>query len=402
MKSIDVKVMEDTQIAVNLAAAMKSDDEEAYAKAFAEFAQSIQNRVLADAEAMRNEINAQVLAARGVRCLTPEENKYYNNVIKAIKSDVATDSRMALNTETMRMPETIIDQVLDDVVKKHPLLEIVNFTPTSFLTTWDMNAQKPQAAIWGDITATITKELEGKVTTEQITLMKLSAFFPVSVNLLDLGPAWLDRYVRTILSESIALGAENAIIDGTGLKQPIGMTRDITGSIDPSSGYARKTAKKVTSFDPQNYGEVVGALAVDRNGESRTIENLVLIVNPIDYYKLIMPATVRQTVDGGYINDVFPIPTRVIPVSGMTQGEAIIGIGKNYWFGIGGGTNGGKIEYSDEYKWLEELRYYKVKLYGNGRPIDNTSFELLDISDLEPYAKAVKIVGGAAEASEEI
>lgn len=121
----------------------------------------------------------------------------------------------------------------------------------------------------------------------------------------------------------------------------------------------------------------------------------MLIVNPLDYYTLVMPATVRQTVDGGYINDVFPIPTKVITAAGVKRGEAILGLGNNYWFGVGAGTAGGKIEYSDEYKWLEEQRYYKVKLYGNGRPVDNTSFILLDISGLKEHIRRVKAVTDA-------
>lgn len=389
MKSMDVKAAEQQELAVNIAAAMKGDDEEAYAKAFAAYAKSIEDSVLAKAEALIGENDVKVLASRGVRCLTTDENKYYNSVIKAMRS---ADVKMALNTETMRMPETIVQQILDDVTTRHPLLEAVNFTNTSLLTSWDVNIQGPQAAIWGDITAAITKELNGEVTTEQITLAKLSAFFPVSIAMLDLGPVWLDQYVREILVEAIALGAENAIIDGTGLKQPIGMTRDLDGDVSQTTGYPRKEATAVTEFTPKKYGALIADLAVDRNGKTRNIENLILVVNPLDYYTLVMPATVRQTMDGGYVNDVFPVATKVITAAGVTRGEAILGLGKNYWFGIGAGTNGGKIEYSDEYKWLEEQRYYKTKMYANGRPVDNTSFMLLDISGLKEYVRRVKTV----------
>lgn len=389
MKSMDVKAAEQQELAVNIAAAMKGDDEEAYAKAFAAYAKSIEDSVLAKAEALIGENDVKVLASRGVRCLTTDENKYYNSVIKAMRS---ADVKMALNTETMRMPETIVQQILGDVTTRHPLLEAVNFTNTSLLTSWDVNIQGPQAAIWGDITAAITKELNGEVTTEQITLAKLSAFFPVSIAMLDLGPVWLDQYVREILVEAIALGAENAIIDGTGLKQPIGMTRDLDGDVSQTTGYPRKEATAVTEFTPKKYGALIADLAVDRNGKTRNIENLILVVNPLDYYTLVMPATVRQTMDGGYVNDVFPVATKVITAAGVTRGEAILGLGKNYWFGIGAGSNGGKIEYSDEYKWLEEQRYYKTKMYANGRPIDNTSFMLLDISGLKEYVRRVKTV----------
>ena len=48
--------------------------------------------------------------------------------------------------------------------------------------------------------------------------------------------------------------------------------------------------------------------------------------------------------------------------------------------GIG---EGGRIEYSDEYQFLEDERTYLIKLYGTGRPLDNNCFLLLDISDLE-------------------
>jgi len=51
--------------------------------------------------------------------------------------------------------------------------------------------------------------------------VKLSAFIPVSQSILDLGPEWLDRYVRTILSEAIFEGLEGGIIKGTGKDEPI-------------------------------------------------------------------------------------------------------------------------------------------------------------------------------------
>jgi hypothetical protein len=52
--------------------------------------------------------------------------------------------------------------------------------------------------------------------------------------------------------------------------------------------------------------------------------------------------------------------------------------------GIGAGTSGGKIEYSDEYKFLDDERVYLTKLIGNGRALDNNAFILLDITGLVP------------------
>ena len=44
----------------------------------------------------------------------------------------------------------------------------------------------------------------------------------------------------------------------------------------------------------------------------------------------------------------------------------------------------GKIEYSDEYRFLEDERVYLIKLYANGFAMDNNAFVVLDITELHP------------------
>ena len=63
-----------------------------------------------------------------------------------------------------------------------------------------------------------------------------------------------------------------------------------------------------------------------------------------------------------------------------------------YAMGLGTGSNkGGKIEYSDEYKFLEDQRYYIIKMLGNGQAYDDNCFLLLDISGLKPKYVTVSI-----------
>ena len=99
-----------------------------------------------------------------------------------------------------------------------------------------------------------------------------------------------------------------------------------------------------------------------------------------------MPATTVLGGDGLYKNGQFPIPTRAIPCSAVKQGEAIVGLPKQYFLGVGRGTNQGRIEYSDDFKFLEDKRVYKTKMYANGKPKDNNSFVLVDVSTLKPLA----------------
>ena len=124
----------------------------------------------------------------------------------------------------------------------------------------------------------------------------------------------------------------------------------------------------------------------------RQVNNLALIVNPTDYFTKIMPATTVQSTDGTYKNNVLPVPTTIIQSEQVPEGKAILGMINKYAMGLGSGsTKGGKIEYSDEYKFLEDQRYYIVKLIGNGQAYDDNCFLLLDISGLKENYVTVSI-----------
>ena len=55
-------------------------------------------------------------------------------------------------------------------------------------------------AKWGPIDKKITEELSANFIELDLTLASLTAFLPVNRYMLDLGPVWLDRYVRELLS----------------------------------------------------------------------------------------------------------------------------------------------------------------------------------------------------------
>ena len=61
----------------------------------------------------------------------------------------------------------------------------------------------------------------------------------------------------------------------------------------------------------------------------------------------------------------------------------------NYYVGVAFAKEG-VIEFSDEYKFLEEQRTYKIKTYANGRALDENSAIVLDITGLEPAYINVK------------
>jgi hypothetical protein len=116
---------------------------------------------------------------------------------------------------------------------------------------------------------------------------------------------------------------------------------------------------------------------------------VLLVVNPLDYYSILMPAISFRMADGSWVERL-PLPTRIIQSVHVTRNEAILGIGKRYFFGLGTGK-GGKIEYTDHRLFLEDKRLYRTKLYGNGRPLDALSFLRLNITNLIPTVDNINI-----------
>lgn len=399
MKSKDVKKLTREELAQAFNEALKSEDTAQVAQAFADMAENIQQEVLERAKdtAAVEQMDAAALAARGLRQITSEEKRYYEALITAMKS---SDPKQALANLDVTMPKTIIEDVFDSLKAEHRLLSVIDFNNTTYVTEWILNKNGKQKAVWGEITAEIEKELSGDFEKLDMVMFSLTAFMPVAKSMLDLGATWLDSYVRQVLQDALYVGLEEGIVCGTGVKMPIGMMKDLNASRTDGAPYPDKTAIKVTAFTPEVYGGLIGQMAVSRNNRPRAVGEVIMIVNPVDYWQKVMPATTIQRPDGTFANNVLPYPTDVIQSEEVPSGKAVMGIAKQYFCGIGTGKDG-VIEYDDSYKFLQRERVYAGHLYGNGKPKDNNSFLVLDISTLQPAAYTVYAQGTAAAAEPE-
>ena len=281
MKSKDVKALTREELAQKFGAALKTEDPEQVAQAMADMAEGIQNEIMERAASIANveQLDAQALASRGLRQLTSAEKKFYEKVIDAMKSD---DPKQALAHLDVTMPETIIEDVFEDLRTEHALLAAINFQNTTYVTEWILNKNGKQKAVWGAITAQITKELEGDFDKLNMTMFSLTAFLPVAKSMLDLGATWLDSYVREVLKDAIYCGLEEAIVAGTGVNMPIGMMKDIAAAHVDGSEYPDKEAIAITRFDAQQYGGIIAKLAKSRNGRPRKVGSVIMVVNPVE------------------------------------------------------------------------------------------------------------------------
>jgi HK97 family phage major capsid protein len=381
------------EIRAKIQQAIKDGNTDEFSVAFDEMIQNIgddvQQRAADQVEEMKQGLDTSVLTARGVRQLTSKEKVFYQKLIGAMKEK---DPRQALNNLDVVMPETVIDAVFDELQTSHPLLSHIQFTNTRGAIRMMMNTNGYQEAAWGQLCDEIVRELTSGFKEVDTGLLKLSAFMPVCKAMLDLGPEWLDSFVRQVLYEAYANGLEAGIVAGDGNEMPIGMNRQVGDNVTVTGGvYPVKAPVAVSDLSPATVGNLLSLMAVDPNGKARNVRDVILVVNPVDYFQKIMPATTMMTPNGTYANDVMPYPMTVIQSPAVEQGQAIMGLGYKYFAAIGSARDG-RIEYSDHYRFLEDERVYLIKGYANGFPMDNNAFFVLDISAIQPAVWKVQQV----------
>ena len=127
-----------------------------------------------------------------------------------------------------------------------------------------MNTNGYQQAAWGQLCDEIVQELTSGFKEVDTSLLKLSAFMPVCKAMLELGPEWLDSFVRQVLYEAYANGLEAGFVAGSGNGQPIGMNRQVGDNVTVTGGvYPVKSPISVPDLSPNTVGNLLALIATD-------------------------------------------------------------------------------------------------------------------------------------------
>lgn len=148
-------------------------------------------QVRAEYEELKNVTDNRVLEARGIPTLTAEETKFYNEAVKSggFDSDVV-------------WPETILERVFENLQNDHPILGLINFTPTVGRVKV-IRARRKGVAVFGPLHKDLEGQLDAEFGATEFVQLALTAFFLISNDTLDLGPRWIDRFINLSLSEAV-------------------------------------------------------------------------------------------------------------------------------------------------------------------------------------------------------
>lgn len=320
-------------------------------------------------------------------------NNYMSSQAREYYEELAHNLRAKQLTKPgdVPMPESEVKKVLDNMQLESKILSGINVVSNTYLTKVITNGKAVQKGTWGDLTEAVVKEMLGAFKVVELEESKVSCFGEVSTDMLDAGVEYLATAMNNTLVEGLVTAIEEAIVSGTGKKMPIGLDRDLAGTVTDGV-YPQKTAIAVTDFKPVTYAGLVKRISKDSNGRSKKINKVQLIVNGNTYLTKILPATtmINPLVNMGYSTNVFPFPTDVMVSEAVADNEAIMCLLGEYIGVIGKQI---QVVYSDDFKFLNDIRCFKGKAFMTGRPVDNTAAIRLDISGLEALVPNVTVDG---------
>ncbi|HFK1781676.1 phage major capsid protein [Bacillus cereus] len=325
-------------------------------------------------------VDRSIMQSRGANVLTSEEMKFFNAVVEegGFKS-----------TETL--PKTTQERIFDDLVEDHPFLQHIGLENLGAVTEF-IYGDPEGAAVWGPLFDGIKGQLNATFRKDSISQLKLTAFIPLANDMLKLGPVWVERYVRTMITEAMKVGLERGFVAGTGKNEPIGLLKDPSGSV-VNGVYPDKKPVGTLTFEPgrktiNELKDVVKLLAKKLNADGSDADRpkniagkVVMVTNPFDTFDIQANATI-QNAAGVYVTSLpfNPILTESVFVP---QGKVLFFV-KGQYVAAMGGTE--PIKKYEETLALEDATVYIAKQYATGKPKDKYTSQVytLKLEEVTP------------------
>ncbi|PGL45483.1 phage major capsid protein [Bacillus thuringiensis] len=325
-------------------------------------------------------VDRSIMQSRGANVLTSEEMKFFNAVVEegGFKS-----------TETL--PKTTQERIFDDLVEDHPFLKHIGLENLGAVTEF-IYGDPEGAAVWGPLFDGIKGKLNATFRKDSISQLKLTAFIPLANDMLKLGPVWVERYVRTMITEAMKVGLERGFVAGTGKNEPIGLLKDPSGSV-VNGVYPDKKPVGTLTFEPgrKTINELKGVVKLlakkldadgsDADRPKNIAGKVVMVTNPFDTFDIQANATI-QNAAGVYVTSLpfNPILTESVFVP---QGKVLFFV-KGQYVAAMGGTE--PIKKYEETLALEDATVYIAKQYATGKPKDKYTSQVytLKLEEVTP------------------
>lgn len=335
----------------------KSEDEQG--QAYADMIDGLAEDVLAEArKAARDE------AEQGAKSkLNAEQRKFFNEI----------NTEVGYKDEVL-LPETTINQIYEDLVNEHPLLNAIGIFNAGPRVKF-LRAETSGVIVWGKIFGEIKGQLDATFSEETDIQDKATAFVVLPKDLKDLSVDWVERFVRLQITEVFALGLEVAFLTGDGNDKPVGMNRQVGEGVAIVDGvYPEKEPEDTLNIDKLATGKenlvemakIKKFHARKENGKALTTAGkLYIVVSPEDAVDLDIAFT--SVANGVYVKNT-PYSIKVVESEAQTEGRVLSFVRGRYDAAVGGGVTIRKYEQTLA---IEDMDLYTAKQFAFGKAKDN-------------------------------
>jgi HK97 family phage major capsid protein len=336
--------------------------------AFQTYFDTLQHEVANNVRKQVNDemLDRSILQQRGQNVLTSAEMKFFNAVVQdgGFKDDSI-------------LPETTQERVFEDLVTEHPLLDALGLQDLGAVTRF-IYSDPEGAAVWGPLFGEIKGQINAAFHEKQIGQLKLTAFAAIPDDMLQLGPVWVERYVRTVIVEAYAVGLESGFVNGNGNNQPVGLLKDVnaeTGAVTDKASSGTLTFKpgRTTVIELK---DVFKGLSKNAKGKNRKVAGkIVMVVNPFDNFDIQASAT-TQNANGVYVTNL-PFNPQIVESEFVPEGKVIFFVKGEYIAAVAGNY---QLKKFDQTLAIEDAILYTIKRFANGLPKDNKASAVYDLA----------------------
>lgn len=325
-------------------------------------------------EAAQVEEDKEYAKALSLRTLSKKEKEFYNKVI--------INPEQSINGNQIDIiPNTIVDLTLADVRTESDLLSHIKFAPGD-VKKW-YTASKNGAFAWTTLKAAIERNKDLAVTFNTIIteLGKLYVLIIIPKSIRELSLPFVDKYFRAVLKEQLNDGLIFGLLLGDGKEQPIGLYKKIDEVGSDKANVDKEVNDDLVSFTPKGLSKVKKYLT---KGGIRKADELILICNPADAADYVDPCI--YDAEGKLVSSHKKLTVIEEPMN--PKGKAALYLSKTYTLSC---SKAEITEYNQTLA-LEDADVIIGKAYANGRAIDDNCAYIFDVTKLQEYVPAVRVV----------
>lgn len=322
---------------------------------------------------------------RRAAILAQEDTKTFLTQLRSMKGQ----SRAVTGGE-LTIPLVFLDLIAENMYRYSKLLNRVRIRNVSGEARQTIAGTVPEA-VWTEMCAAIN---ELTFAFNQITLdgYKVAGFVPVCNSLLEDNDVNLASWIVEMLSESIGLAMDKAILYGKGTGMPLGIVTRLAQQSAPANYPANAPAWEDlhTSNIKQIGGDSVTGAAfwaalVEATGNTFTRYSRgeqFWAMNSKTYAKL-KSKLITFTATGDIVANIFgvlPIVNGDVDIlEFMPDGDIVGGYGDLYLLAMRSGMT---IESSREVQFIQDNTVYKAKQRADGQPIIPGAFVAININNV--------------------